>query len=362
MADGDTPSNVQVIKAVAGFNGRLSVLEEQMLELRALLIKADTGCVRSKEYIRGEDQMEIVDQIYKIIAAHPWLTRLYVNDDVEPTKYHLQPPPQEHCNENCTWNDGKIGTVYLGGLQVLDESPLLWRQIIIPRLITNEIRFVFPAPNAMKRMPITSPKITAVIVALDPSVFSLPCIGEIVRSVSIGIPYVFVVCEDLTGVCLPNKTMIQSTFRHFCDRWYPRQEADEVYKILKYILFKQCGEGSILQTMDECVKHVCYKHKKAIFGGGHVHLVDVYVQLDILAYLFTQPAPISDTAWIVLYAYAKLVLDRAADFPNLIEHCKDLGLKLQDISLYTNYCHSLLTREDVSLNTRAMLGIIFSDQ
>lgn len=332
-----------------------------MLELRALLIKADTGCVRSKECIRSDDEIEIVDQIYKIIEAHPWLTRLYVKDDVEMTKYHIQPPPQEHCNENCIWNEGKMGTVYLGGLQILDDIPLLWRQTIIPRLITNEIRFIFPAPNAMKRMPIMSPKIAAVIVALDPSVFSLPCIGEIVRSVGIGIPHVLVVCENMTGVCLPNKSMVSSTFRQYSDRWYPRQEADEVYKLLTYILFKQSGEGSILQNIDECVKHICYKHKKTIFGGSHVHLVDVYVQLDILAHLFTLPAPVSDTAWIVLYSYAKLVLDRAVDFPNLVQHSKDLGLKLQEISLYVDFCKSLLSREDVPINIRAMLGIIFCD-
>jgi len=92
-----------------------------------------------------------------------------------------------------------------------------------------------------------------------------------------------------------------------------------------------------------------------------VLLVDVCIQLDILAYLFAQPPPVSDAAWVVLYAYAKLVLDRAADLPNLVEHCKDLGLKLQDISLNVNFCVSLLPRDDIPANTRAMLSIVLQE-
>jgi len=362
MADDNAPPTVQIIKTVSGFNGRLSALEAQVQTLHQLLIDANTGCVRSNECIRGDDEIEIVDQIYKIISGHPWLTRLYTRDDVESSKYYIHPPPHDHCNENGVWSDGKLGTVYLGGLQVMDETPMLWRQTIIPRLISNDIKFVFPAPNAMKRDPITSPKIAASVIALDPAAFSLSSIGEIVRSVGIGIPHIFVVCEDLSGVFLENKTQIASTFRQYGDRWYPRQEADEVYKMLRYILFTQSGEGNLLKTMDECVKNLCYRHKKAIFGGTHVTLVDICVQLDILAYLFSLTPPVSDVAWIVLYSYAKLVLDRAADFPNLIEHCKDLGLKLQDISLNINLCDSLLSRDDLPKNTRAMLNIIFHDE
>ena len=182
------------------------------------------------------------------------------------------------------------------------------------------------------------------------------------RAFGVGLVNVFVVAERFDALGISNNESRSSSFREFVDPWQPRVEATEIMAMIKYIASQQCISGIpwLFPDIDACVTTVVYTHKNNIFGREAAHTAVSTTQLDTLAYLLANNKPKSDSAWILLYAYAKLVLDNTTDIPGFADLCRSKNIDLENLYVHIRLCQSLKTnRQNLPAEIRDALHILF---
>ena len=212
---------VAMATSIAEITRRVNNFETILTQIQEAMIRVDTGSVKPTKPLLNIAELELNPRVRDILTSHGFFQDLFVPDDANPKLYHLVPANIDRKNENGAWR-GQTTRLYLGGTHRNNKTPILWRQNIMPKLIQSNISFVYPAENPTERYPIDT-QMAAVLVALQPDIYDISALAEIVRAMGLGLQNVFVVCEKLDALFLENKDTVYSCFRGFVPPWTQRQ-------------------------------------------------------------------------------------------------------------------------------------------
>lgn len=354
----DPNSQLLLVSTLADLQRKVQALEADVGALKEAMVHTQTGALKATMLLPNPKDVTLSANIYELIREHNFFAPLFLQSEDNPKVFHLQAPLSTKRNENGMWKPKNSGfALYLGGLHTDGHEALLWRQSYIGKLMSQQIGFVYPAETATKRMAIGNKLMAGVVVCMQAEQFDCASFAEVFRAMGVGLLNVYVVNERYDGLCLSNTESFKSCFRDFAAPWSLRLQVQEVNDLMLKILRAQTVGGHVFATTEECFSEVLYRRSGMIFDVTTPKLVEIRQQLDIVQELSTVE-PKSDVAWILQYAYMKMVIDTAIEREMVDYLTTGLRLNLTSIDLHVKMCESLRTNTRLPEDLRSMLAIL----